>query len=135
MSQENVELFRRSLDAFNRGDVEAWLATIHPDVTFAPIRASVEGAYRGHAGIRRFFAENQELLVRAYFEAGDREAASRQVSACVELFRAEHGRDPCAAVFRATEAMPPAPVPAAGAAGKQAARARLEAGRSAMRSA
>jgi ketosteroid isomerase-like protein len=62
MSQENVELFRRSLDAFNRGDVEAWLATIHPDVTFAPIRASVEGAYRGHSGIRRFFAENRETF-------------------------------------------------------------------------
>jgi ketosteroid isomerase-like protein len=62
MSQENVELFRRSLDAFNRGEVEAWLATIHPDVTFAPIRASVEGAYRGHAGVRRFFDENRETF-------------------------------------------------------------------------
>ena len=74
----------------------------------------------------------QELLVRSYAEAGDREAANRQLSACVELFRAEHGRDPGAAVFRAAEASPPAPFPAAGAAGKQAARARLEAGRSAI---
>src|SRR5215207_4647372 len=74
----------------------------------------------------------QELLVRSYSEAGDREAASRQVSACVELFRAEHGRAPGAAVFRAAEARPPAPVAAAGPAGKQAARARLEAGRSAI---
>jgi DNA-binding SARP family transcriptional activator len=74
----------------------------------------------------------QELLVRSYSEAGDREAASRQVAACVELFRAELGRDPGAAISRAAEAMPPAPVPAAGAAGKQAARARLEAGRSAI---
>src|SRR5919106_3143722 len=63
----------------------------------------------------------QELLIRSYAEAGDREAANRQVSACVELFRAEYGRDPGAAVFRAAEARPPAPVPAAGAAGKQAA--------------
>jgi DNA-binding SARP family transcriptional activator len=74
----------------------------------------------------------QELLVRSYSEAGDREAAKQQVSACVELFRAEHGRDPSASVFRATEATPPAPVPAAGAAGRQAARAGLEAGRSAI---
>jgi DNA-binding SARP family transcriptional activator len=73
----------------------------------------------------------QELLVRSYAEAGDREAANRQVSACLELFRAEHGRAPGAAVFRAAEARPPAPV-LAGAAGKQAARARLEAGRSAI---
>ncbi len=60
MSEENVELFRRGLDAFNRGDLEAWLATIHPEVSFAPIRSSVEGTYRGHAGVRRFFAENRD---------------------------------------------------------------------------
>jgi DNA-binding SARP family transcriptional activator len=74
----------------------------------------------------------QELLVRSYSEAGDREAANRQVSACLELFRAEHGRAPSAAVFRAAEARPLSPVPAAGAAGRQAARARLEAGSSAI---
>jgi DNA-binding SARP family transcriptional activator len=74
----------------------------------------------------------QELLVRSYSEAGDREAANRQVSACTELFRAELGRDPGAALARAAEARPPVPVPAAGAAGKQAARACLEAGRSAI---
>lgn len=74
----------------------------------------------------------QELLVRSYSEAGDREAANRQVSACVELFRAEYGRDPGAGVFRAAEARRPARVPTAGPAGRQAARARLEAGRSAI---
>jgi DNA-binding SARP family transcriptional activator len=74
----------------------------------------------------------QELLVRSYSEAGDPEAASRQVSACAALFRAEHGRDPGAAVFRAADARPPVLVPAAGSAGRQAARARLEAGRSAI---
>ena len=74
----------------------------------------------------------QELLVRSYSEAGDREAANRQVSACVALFRAEYGRDPGAGVFRAAEARRPARVPVAGPAGKQAARARLEAGRSAI---
>jgi len=73
----------------------------------------------------------QELLVRSYSEAGDREAAKRQASACAELFRVELGRDPGAAVFRAAEASPPAPLPA-GVGGKQAARACLEAGRSAV---
>jgi DNA-binding SARP family transcriptional activator len=74
----------------------------------------------------------QELLVRSYSEAGDREAAKRQVSACVALFRAEYAREPGAGVFRAAEASRPARVPVAGPAGKQAARARLEAGRSAI---
>jgi DNA-binding SARP family transcriptional activator len=74
----------------------------------------------------------QELLVRSYSEAGDREASNRQVSACVALFRAEYGRDPGAGVLRAAEARRPARVPTPGPAGKQAARARLEAGRSAI---
>lgn len=60
VSQEDVELFRRAIDAVNRGDEDAWLEAIHPDATFAPIRASVEGVYRGHAGIRRFLADNRE---------------------------------------------------------------------------
>ena len=71
----------------------------------------------------------QELLVRSYAETGDREAANRQVSACLELFRAELGKPPGTAVFRAAEARPPAPVTAAG---RHAAQARLEAGRSAI---
>ena len=60
MSQQNRESLRRSVDAFNRGDLEAWLDTIHPDVSFAPISASIEGVYRGHAGIRAWFADNRD---------------------------------------------------------------------------
>jgi len=79
------------------------------------------------------YEENfQELLVRSYAEAGDRDAARRQLAACLELFRAELGRDPGAAVFRAAEAPAPRLLPATGAASGQAARAQLEAGRSAV---
>jgi DNA-binding SARP family transcriptional activator len=73
----------------------------------------------------------QELLVRSYSEAGDRDAAERQLSACVEFFRAAQGREPGSAVFRAAEAKPQTPIPA-GVGGRQAARACLEAGRSAI---
>src|SRR5436190_7111799 len=58
MSQENVGLFRSGVDAFNRGDLEAWLATMHPDVSFEPISAPIAGVYQGHTGVRRFFADN-----------------------------------------------------------------------------
>jgi DNA-binding SARP family transcriptional activator len=74
----------------------------------------------------------QELLVRSYSEAGDSDAANRQVSACLELFRAERGTAPGPAVFRAAEAKPPAPLPVTGPSGLQAARARLQAGDSAI---
>jgi DNA-binding SARP family transcriptional activator len=74
----------------------------------------------------------QEVLIRSYAEAGDREAANRQLASCAELFRTEYGREPGPAVHRAAEAQPPAPVTTRGAAGRHAARARLEAGRSAI---
>ena len=32
MSQGNVELVKRSFELFLRGDLEAWLDTLHPDV-------------------------------------------------------------------------------------------------------
>ena len=60
MSQENVERFRRNVEAFNRGDEEAWLATYHPDATFAPISTPIAGVYRRHSGLRRWFADNRE---------------------------------------------------------------------------
>src|SRR5215208_3375219 len=38
MSQENVESFRQSLDAFNRRDRPAWLATMHPEAELVPAK-------------------------------------------------------------------------------------------------
>ena len=57
-----MELFRRNVDAFNRGDIEAWLETYHPEASFAPISAEIAGVYRGHAGIRRWLADNRETF-------------------------------------------------------------------------
>lgn len=48
----------------------------------------------------------QELLIRSYAEAGDRQAAERQRDACVGLFRRELGVDPGAAVRHAADAAP-----------------------------
>lgn len=60
MSQENVESFRRNVEAFNRGDLEGWLATYDADASFAPISAPIAGVYRGHGGLRRWFTDNLE---------------------------------------------------------------------------
>jgi ketosteroid isomerase-like protein len=60
MSQENVEIVRRFDQAASRGDVEAFLLDMHPDIEFFPRRASMQGCYYGHQGIRQFFAENAE---------------------------------------------------------------------------
>ena len=43
MSQENVELIHRSVDAFNRRDLDAYLALMDEDVEAIPRVAAMEG--------------------------------------------------------------------------------------------
>jgi ketosteroid isomerase-like protein len=61
MSQENVEVVRRSLDAWNRGDVDAWLDGTHPEVEWSSaVVRQVEGRetlWRGRDELRRFWDE------------------------------------------------------------------------------
>ena len=57
MSQENVERFLESAEAFNRRDVERLLQDYHPDAVVEVRQAELEGEYSGHDGLRRFFAE------------------------------------------------------------------------------
>jgi ketosteroid isomerase-like protein len=55
MSQENVEIVRGTIDAWNRGDYEAWIEGFDSECEFRPLRAQLEGeAYRGHSGLRQF---------------------------------------------------------------------------------
>jgi ketosteroid isomerase-like protein len=58
MSQQNVKLFRKGMDAFLRHDIEPLLETSHPEIEWYPFSAQVEGdvAYKGHDGVRRWWA-------------------------------------------------------------------------------
>jgi ketosteroid isomerase-like protein len=56
MSQENVDLTRRAFQAFDDRDLEALLAMMDDDVEAFPILAGMEGGYRGHDGIRHWWA-------------------------------------------------------------------------------
>ena len=54
MSQENVEIaadVRRALDAYSRGDFDAAMETVHPDIEFAPPggQQTLKGAARFRA--------------------------------------------------------------------------------------
>jgi ketosteroid isomerase-like protein len=60
MSQENVDAFLRDLEAFQRGDFEAWIANFAEDGEFIPRRTRIQGSYRGRAGLREFLADNVE---------------------------------------------------------------------------
>jgi ketosteroid isomerase-like protein len=58
MSQENVEAFKRGVDAYNRRDIDPLLEPSHPEAEWYPFTAQVEGddAYHGHEGLRKWWA-------------------------------------------------------------------------------
>ena len=62
MPQSNVETLHRIFAAFARGDMEAALRDIDPDVVFEPQRSATEGAFVGHVGIRRFWQDTMEMF-------------------------------------------------------------------------
>src|SRR6478672_5375095 len=55
MSQENVEIVRRSCEAFNRGDHDEALACFDPEVRYDLTHFPDGRVYHGHAGIREAF--------------------------------------------------------------------------------
>jgi ketosteroid isomerase-like protein len=60
MSQENVELHRRALDAWNRRDLDALLEFADAEVEITPLNVDLERGgrpYRGHDGIRKFWKD------------------------------------------------------------------------------
>jgi ketosteroid isomerase-like protein len=58
MSEENVELAHRAFDAFNRRDLDAFLACMDPEVEFTTRFMQMENrAYRGHSGIRDWWRD------------------------------------------------------------------------------
>ena len=59
MSQENVEIVRDSFEAWNRGDLNAWLETFDPKVEWhmSGVFPGLDTAYYGHDGVRSFWRE------------------------------------------------------------------------------
>ncbi len=66
MSQENVEAFKRAIEAFNRRDLEAFLAELDPEVTGRVVLLAMVGgestAYSGREGAREVYREVQEAF-------------------------------------------------------------------------
>lgn len=56
MSEQNVELYRRGIEAFNQRDLEAFLALADPDVVGISRVLAIEAeSYRGHDGTREWW--------------------------------------------------------------------------------
>jgi ketosteroid isomerase-like protein len=83
VSTQDVELFRLSLDAWNRGDIDAFLAACHPEFEWHSGGGfpGLDPVYRGHEGFRKFerdFRDTWESLtitLEEVCDAGERVAA------------------------------------------------------------
>jgi ketosteroid isomerase-like protein len=63
MSQENVEIVRRAVEAWNTDDLDAFLSVLDDDVEWHPaIQPGLEGGattYRGHDGAREIWSQDR----------------------------------------------------------------------------
>jgi ketosteroid isomerase-like protein len=56
MSQGNAEVVMQAIEAFNRGDVDAFAVLTTPDFEWSPSMVAIEGTiFRGREGIERYF--------------------------------------------------------------------------------
>jgi ketosteroid isomerase-like protein len=61
MSQENVEIVRRGIDAWNRADHDEWLAVFAPEAEWQTTgRFADKGVYRGREGLADYWTEFRE---------------------------------------------------------------------------
>jgi ketosteroid isomerase-like protein len=66
LSRQNVDTIRAILDAFNRGDMQGFLAMCDADIEWDLSRRLIDPQkYRGHEGVKKFF----EQLLEAWEEA------------------------------------------------------------------
>src|SRR5215218_2259719 len=75
MSQENVEAFKRGLEAGNRGDVETLLEVLDPEVAWhSALHALLVGeatVFRGHDGVREMLGDLNEAFGEIQIEISE----------------------------------------------------------------
>ena len=78
MPEQNVELHRRVVAAFNGRDIDAMLACLDPNVEYHPLLSAVGmTVYHGHDGIRSWFGQLDDAWEElrsepeAYFDLGE----------------------------------------------------------------
>ena len=89
MSEQNVELHRRVIEAYNARDIEAMIAFCAPEVEFHSAMAAVTGAtYHGHEGVRSWHRDLEDawggetrIHPEAFFDLGDQTLAFNVVKA------------------------------------------------------
>jgi ketosteroid isomerase-like protein len=75
MSRENVEAFKRTVAAYNRRDIDAFLEEVDPDAEWHSLTQVMFGGehavYRGHQGIREGVQDIDEALAEMQVECAE----------------------------------------------------------------
>ena len=89
VSEGNIELHRRAIDAYNAYDLEAFIPIADPSIEFHSLGAEIGGVYQGHDGLRKFLEDLDDawggevrLEPEAFFDLGE----------YTLLFQVLHGR-------------------------------------------
>jgi ketosteroid isomerase-like protein len=69
MSQENVELVHRFVDAFQAHDVASLIELFSPDCEIVALRSAFEGTFSGRDGVRRWAESVYEVAPDSGFVA------------------------------------------------------------------
>jgi ketosteroid isomerase-like protein len=93
MSQEDVEVVRRTMDAYNTRDLPAYFDMISESVRFRSRFSAMGRVYRGHDDLRRYFAELDEVWSRYEMRVLRLVPAGRQVAALCHLYAVGRGSD------------------------------------------
>ena len=89
MSEENIEVLKRSVEAYNQRDMDTLLDLASPNYEFAPLLATVieTTTYRGHEGLRKYFEDADSTWGEIQVRFDDvRDAGGDLVYACGELY-------------------------------------------------
>jgi ketosteroid isomerase-like protein len=114
MSRENVEAIRRATDAYNRGDIDAVLAELDPEIEWHPLLQVLLGGeatvYRGHEGVRELYRDlddafteleadqsefrdlGEQVVAIGHFQGRGRESGASTETAIVWLVEFKNGK-------------------------------------------
>jgi ketosteroid isomerase-like protein len=62
MSEENVEAARRCYAALRDDDIEGFLENVDPEAEWHSLILEIEGVFRGHEGIRRWWRDLRSVF-------------------------------------------------------------------------
>jgi ketosteroid isomerase-like protein len=87
VSEENLEIVRRTMDAYNARDLPAYLALVSESVRFQSRFSAMDRViYHGHDDLRRYFAELDEVWSRYEMQLERMVPAGPRVAALCHLY-------------------------------------------------